>query len=246
MTRKVAFITGAAKRVGREIALYLAQHGYDIAVHYRHSQQEAHDTVVEIQAWGRQAVAVQGDLCMADDAARLMDEVSSMLGAVTALVHNASVFERDDLATLSTESFALHMTVNLLSPLMLTQAFMQQLPEEAFGSVVCLTDGLKGWSISESFLSYSVSKLALEQSMLLLAPTLAPRVRMNVVALGATMENIQDKPDTFEKIRLLTPLERTTSVKDVCHAVQFLLESPMATGQVIDVTGGFALRKKLT
>jgi NAD(P)-dependent dehydrogenase (short-subunit alcohol dehydrogenase family) len=245
MAQGVAFITGAAKRIGREIALHLARNGWDIAVHYRHSKAEAAELVTMIQAMGRGAAAIQGDLCIADDAARMMEEASAMLGTITALIHNASIFERDDLATVSTESFALHMTVNVQSPLMLTQAFVAQLPDDSAGAVIALSDGLRGWSLSESFLSYSLSKLALEQMMVLLAPALAPRVRINTVALGATMQNVQDLPETFDKIKALTPLQRTTDVTDVCQVISYLLSAPMVTGQTIDITGGFALKRNL-
>ncbi len=245
MAQKVVFITGAAKRVGRAIALHLAREGWDVAVHYRHSRVEAAELVAMIQGMGRSAAAISGDLCLADDAARMMEEAGAMLGDVTALIHNASVFERDDLSSVTLESFALHMTVNVQSPLMLTQAFVAQLPEGMEGVVLCLSDGLRGWSLSESFLSYSLSKLALEQMVQLLAPALAPRVRVNVIALGATLQNAQDLPDTFEKIKQLTPMKRTSNVVDVCSATSFLLASPMITGQTIDVTGGFGLKRPL-
>lgn len=239
MKQQTVFITGSGQRIGAALARYLAAQGWNVVIHYRHSQAQAVALALELRVLKVEVGLVQGDLCVVDDMARMIEDAVAQVGPLTALVHNASVFERDDLASLTPESFALHMTVNAQAPLMLTQAFVAQLPEEAIGQVVYLSDHLRGWSMQERFLSYTLSKLTMEQAIMVLAGALAPKVRLHTVALGAILENVQDKPDTFAKIAALTPLGEVTSVEEVCEAVAYLLASKSITGQMIDLSGGF-------
>jgi NAD(P)-dependent dehydrogenase (short-subunit alcohol dehydrogenase family) len=157
---------------------------------------------------------------------------------VTLLIHNASLFARDTLADVTPEQMDAHISVNLTAPVLLTQAFAVQLPEGTNGQVIALTDGMHGWSISPSFLSYSLSKLALEQFVRLAKTALAPQIRVNALALGATLEGHMDEAETFEKTRHFVPLKHNSSVEEVCAAIMALEALPSVTGEVWHLSGG--------
>jgi len=237
-------ITGAAKRVGRTIALDLARAGWDVALHYHTSEDAAKDTANEIEAIGRKAILVQGDLVDIANVPAIIEKA----GRVECLIHNASLFEKDDVATMTPESWQAHIDVNLTAPMFLNQAFLAQewLQEleydaskdvKAAANIICLSDGMHDWSITPNFMSYSVSRLAMEQALKLLAKSVAPHVRVNGLALGATIEGHMDKPDTFQKIRERADLKRVSNVDEVCDTVHYLLSANSVTGQVIHLSG---------
>ncbi len=239
--RKHAFVTVAAKSIGRAMVLSLVHAGYDITIHCHQSVQEARALGEEIAAIGQKACVVRADLGQLDSLAACMEESVNALGAPTLLVHNASIFEKEGLEDATPASLERHMRVNALAPIMLSKAFMAHLPQDQKGHIVCLLDGMQGWSISPHFLSYSLSKLALEQFITLQAPVLAPHIRLNGIRLGATLEGAMDKPETFDKVRAMTPMRATSSPEEVCNALHALEALPNVTGQVIDVSGGMSL-----
>lgn len=238
------FITGAAKRIGRAIAFDFAQRGWNVAIHYNTSHEAALSLEQEILALGRDACLIQGDLCQADSADSWIEEAQSRLGNVRALILNASLFERDTIHTLNTESFAAHITVNLHSALTLTQAFVKRQSSHNQGNIICLGDGMRGWSISANFLSYALSKMGLENMIALLAPAIAPQARINMIALGATLEGAQDKEGLFDKLKMMNALEVNSSPKEVIEAIHYILSSPSITGQIINLAGGFTLQQQ--
>lgn len=238
-----ALITGAAKRVGRALALHLAARGWDILVHYQNSQAEAEHLVEEISALGRQVAIVQADLADPRAATQIFDAAKGLPPVIT-LIHNASRFERDTLATMDPSGLHSHLAVNLETPMVLTQAFAAQFQKGEYpGNVICLLDGMQGWSISPQFFSYSLSRLAMEQGVPLLANALAPHIRVNGVALGATLPGVMDQPTTFAKLEWVTPLRRTSQPAEVCEAVDFLLRADGMTGQIVNLSGGMNLTR---
>jgi NAD(P)-dependent dehydrogenase (short-subunit alcohol dehydrogenase family) len=236
-----AFITGSAKRVGRKLALTLAQAGYNITLHYRHSAAEVQHTYADIVAFGVKCHIVQGDLQELAEMESLMTEATAALGAVTLLVNNASLFEKDDLTSLTPDMLQRHMDINSFAPMLLSRGFVAQLPPKTQGHIVCLLDGMHGWSVSPAFLSYSLSKLALQQFITLTAASLAPQVRLNGIALGATLEGHMDKPDTFTKTAAISPLKRNSTPQEVCDTLLYLERTPTITGQVISLSSGLHL-----
>lgn len=239
MTQPVALITGAARRIGRSIALSLAEAGYDIIVHYHKSEQAAKSLVSEIEARGRKAVAIAAHLEIPQQVESLVPRAASMLGPVTLLVNNASHFARDTIDTASYDSFLTHQQVNLYAPMALSQAFATQAP--AGSQIVNLSDGVYGWSMSAHFLTYSLSKFGLLSLTELLAASLAPQVRVNAIALGPTLPGVMEKPGTFEKLASHAPLKRVSSPEEVVAALQYLLHAPSVTGQVLYLSGGMQL-----
>lgn len=234
-----ALITGASKRVGRALALHLAREGHDLVLHYHRSQSEAEKLAGEIQALGQDATLVKADLENPEQAAQLLSNLPGK--PVTLLIHNAASFERDTLETMTTGRLEAQFHTNLLSPIIITQAFAKQLPANQSGLVIALADGMLGWSASHHFFSYTASKLAWAPLTDLLASALAPNIRMNTIALGATIPGVMDSATTFDRLAAISPLERTSSPDEVIRTVDYLLASPSVTGQVIYLSAGLHL-----
>ena len=159
-TRRAALVTGAAKRIGRAIALDLAAHGWDVAVHYHSSEADALDAVRAVEALGRRATALKADLGREAETGPLVGRAVAALGPLTLLVNNASTFESDGWNTVDRASWDLHVETNLRAPFVLTQAFARQLPDGDEGNVINLLDQ-RVWNPTPAFMSYTVSKLGL-------------------------------------------------------------------------------------
>jgi NAD(P)-dependent dehydrogenase (short-subunit alcohol dehydrogenase family) len=237
-SRPVVLVTGAARRLGRAIALDLARHGWDIALHYRHAQAEALDTVADLRALGASAQALQADL--ADEAAcsALLPAAVERLGRVDAVVNNASLFEYDNLETFSVDAMERHWRANTAPAIVLARALHAHLGERsAHGCVVNLLDQ-KLWNPNPDYFSYTLSKAALEAATRLLAMALAPSVRVVGVAPGVTLQSGPMDEAGLAQAQALTPLQRSSSPDDIARSVRFLLESPAVTGTTLLVDGG--------
>nr|WP_316643271.1 SDR family oxidoreductase [uncultured Roseateles sp.] len=236
--RPVALVTGSAKRLGRAIALDLAQHGHDIAVHYRGSQAEALSVVDELRRMGARAQAFAADL--GDEAATLalLPAVIQHFGRVDAVVNNASLFEYDDLASFSYAAMDRHWRANTGPAVLLARALHTHLvTEQRRGCVVNLLDQ-KLWNPNPDYFSYTLSKAALEAATTLLAQALAPSVRVCGVAPGVTLASGPMDDAAFQAAHRLTPLQRSSTPDDIARAVRFLIESPAITGTTLLVDGG--------
>lgn len=237
---RVALVTGAAKRLGREIALHLAVHGWDIAVHCRRSLAEAEQTAADIRALGRRAAVLAADL--ADEAAclGLLPAAAAALGQVDAVVNSASAFEYDDARSVTQATLQTHWLTNTAAPLLLARALAEHLQSrgsDARGVVVNLLDQ-KLWNPNPDFLSYTLSKAALEAATTLLAQALAPRMRVAGVAPGLTLTSNWLQGERFEAAHKLSPLGRSSTPQDVAAAVRFVLENNAVTGTTLLVDGG--------
>lgn len=244
-------ITGAAKRLGREIALLLAGSGWRVAVHYRHSREDALQTVVDCQqspGYGHGAASTRAQLFQADlddeSAVRgLLPQVIKHFGQVDAVVNNASTFELDSAASFSYAALEKHMRGNTGAPIVLAQALHEHLGErQAEGVVVNLLDQ-KLWNQNPDFFSYTLSKAALEAANTVLAMALAPRLRVVGVAPGLTLTSHLLSEEKFQALHKLSPLGRSSSPGDVAAAVKFALENRAITGTTLLVDGGQHLMK---
>jgi NAD(P)-dependent dehydrogenase (short-subunit alcohol dehydrogenase family) len=242
-------ITGAARRLGREMALALAAAGWQVAVHYRGSADEAQATVADCTKAGRSGArfaAFQADL--SDEAATraLLPQVIAHFGAVDAVVNSASLFEHDDAATFSYGAMQAHLAANTGAPVLLAQALHAHLVERgqdgANGVVVNMLDQ-KLWNQNPDFFSYTLSKAALEAATTMLALALAPQVRVVGVAPGLTITSHMLSDDKFQKLHRLSPLGRSSTAADVVGAVRFALENRSITGTTLLVDGGQHLMK---
>jgi NAD(P)-dependent dehydrogenase (short-subunit alcohol dehydrogenase family) len=238
-TRPVVLVTGAARRVGRAIALDLAAHGFDIALHHRRSHDEAQATADELHALGARAQVFAADL--ADEAAcrTLVPAVARSMNRLDAVVNNASHFEYDDVQTFGYAAMEAHWRANTAPAIVLARALAEHLKGcTETGCVVNLLDQ-KLWNPNPDYLSYTLSKAALEAATTLLAQALAPHVRVVGVAPGVTLVSgpAMDAAN-FERARRMTPLGRSSSPEDVAQAVRFAIEARAITGTTIVVDGG--------
>jgi NAD(P)-dependent dehydrogenase (short-subunit alcohol dehydrogenase family) len=235
--KRSVLVTGAAKRLGRAIALHLADAGWAVAVHYNTSQADAEETVAALHEKGAHAAAINADLTMEDDTERLVDRAKEAVGPLTALVNNASVFENDTLATMTRESWDKHIEANLRAPLVLSRNFAEQLPDSQEGAIVNLLDQ-RLLKPTPQFLSYGVSRAGLHWLTITLAQALAPRIRVNGVAPGPTLRNERQSEAHFRRQQESTILGRGADPADVAKAVLYLMEARAVTGQMIAVDGG--------
>lgn len=242
-TPPTVLITGGAVRLGRLTALHLAKQGWNIAIHYRRSAEDAAGTVNAIKALGVKAVAIQGEL--AGDGAPMIvrKAVQALDMPLTALVNNAAAFTRDNLGDFTRDSWMRHMDTNLYAPLALTRAFAEQLPEDAHGAVVNLIDGCEALCLSPNFLTYSLSKYGLAEATRLLAQELAPRIRVNGVSPGLTLPQ-EGEEEMFNRLVGKLPLQQATEPQDIAEAIAYLLATPSITGQILALDGGAGLRKR--
>lgn len=222
------------------MAISLAGAGWDIAIHYRHSAVPARALAAEVQKLGRKAHLTQADLRQPEQVEVMISSLARKGIALNCLINNAAVFEKDDLHSLSPESFRLHMGTNLLAPLLLMQSFAAQYKGRE-GNIINITDGILGWSVSPNFLSYSLSKQALENATTMLARALAPNIRINAIAPGPTLPGKQDKKNTFARLQKIIPLARTATPEEICAAVRYILSAHSLTGQTIALSGGMHL-----
>ncbi len=239
-----ALITGAARRIGRAIALDLAAHGWTVAVHYGDSAAEAAAVVAEIEAAGGRAAAFDADLAREDEVEALVPRCVEALGPLHCLINNASVFEDDRLETASRESWDLHLDVNLRAPVVLARAFAAQLPEGRDGNIINLLDQ-RVWNLGPGFFSYTVSKSGLWTVTRTLAMALAPRIRVNGIGPGPTLPSRHQTEAEFAAHCARMPLGHGARVEEICAAVRFILAAPAMTGQMIALDGGEHLTRGL-
>lgn len=232
-----ALVTGGARRLGRAIALALAHQGFDIAIHYGGSADAAEDTRRDIEALGRRAVLLQADL--ADEAAveRLLPLAVERLGPIGVLINNASRFDRDEWNDVTRETWDIHMETNLRAPFVLMQAFGRVLPAEAEGVVINMADQ-RVWSLTQHFVSYTVSKAGLWALTQTMALALAPRIRVNAIGPGPALPSPRQTEEHFARQSASVPLGHGTDPDEVGRAAVAILSLPAMTGQMIALDGG--------
>jgi NAD(P)-dependent dehydrogenase (short-subunit alcohol dehydrogenase family) len=236
MTRSV-LITGAARRIGRRIALDLARDGWAVAIHCNSSRADAERLKAEIDGSGGRSVIVQGDLARADVPERLIAEAKRALGPLACLVNNASRFEPDEAGSVTLESWAAHLDTNLRAPVFLSQSFAAQVPPDGQANIINIIDQ-RVWRLTPKFFSYTASKSALWTVTRTLAQALAPRIRVNAIGPGPALPNVRMDEDDFARQSRLTLLKRGTSPEEISAAVKYILSAPAMTGQMIVLDGG--------
>jgi NAD(P)-dependent dehydrogenase (short-subunit alcohol dehydrogenase family) len=246
---KAVLVTGAAKRLGREIALEFARQGWDMAIHYGQSASDAQATVAEIQKLGCKAVAFKADLSSETEIHSLFTAVVAEFGNLQCLVNSASIFEYDRANSgtpLSGKSLQDHMQVNLAAPIMLSQLMFEHQKNKTIKStdtdllipsVIQLLDQ-KLINLNPDYLSYTLSKAALLTSVEVLAVDFAPHLRVIGLAPGITLTSGDQTEAGFTKAHQMTPLGKSSTPSDIAKAAVFLASSNAITGTTLYVDGG--------
>ncbi|WP_426037229.1 SDR family oxidoreductase [Brevundimonas sp. DC300-4] len=233
--RGAALVTGGARRIGRAIVLALAARGHDVAIHHRDSVADAEQLAEEVRALGRRAAVLPADLTDEAGTRALIPAAVEVLGPISILVNNASVFEDDRVGSLSRETWDLHLETNLRAPLVLAEAFAAQAPDGA--SIVNLLDQ-RVLKPDPRFFSYALSRNGLWWATRTLAQALAPRIRVNGVGPGPTLASIHQSEAEFAAEQAAMLLGHGPSSEDIAGAVVYLVDARSVTGQMIAVDGG--------
>jgi NAD(P)-dependent dehydrogenase (short-subunit alcohol dehydrogenase family) len=229
------------------MALYLAQRGFDVAVHYASSAQGAEGVVQAIKGLGRNAVALQADLLDDDAATALFEQaVDALGGPITCLVNNASIFEYDTVTSATRDSWDRHMGSNLRAPFVLTQAMAAQGLEavadaagepQAAGLIVNMVDQ-RVRKLTPEFMTYTLAKMGLWAMTQTTARALAPAIRVNAIGPGPTLQGARQSDEHFANQRANTTLKRGANATDITAALGYFLDAPVVTGQLLCVDGG--------
>jgi pteridine reductase len=237
LDRRVALVTGGAVRLGKALALALAEEGVRLAVHYHSSAGPAEATLGEIRALGSEAIALQADLSQADQVPTLIGQAAQQWGRLDILVNSAAIFEPADLAYTTVESWDRHFAVNLRAPFFLSQAFAAHVGKERRAHVVNIADW-RGTRPDTSYLAYSLAKagvLAMTQG---LALALAPNIQVNAIAPGAILPPPGKDQAYLDRLAAGIPVQRVGSPAEIARALLYLLKSDFVTGETVFVTGG--------
>ena len=233
---KTVLITGAAHRIGRAVALGLAEDGWQIVIHYSNSENAANELAQIITDKGGDAKTLQANLGDAGETSSLISRAMETVGPLSALINNASVFERDEVATLTDDSWDMHLNVNLKAPAILMRDFAKQ--AQAGGNIINIIDQ-RVWRLNPDFISYTVSKTGLWTLTQTFAQALAEQqIRVNGIGPGPTLANQRQNPEEFEKQTRLVPLGSGANPQDIIDGVRYILSAQAMTGQMIALDGG--------
>ncbi|NNL34683.1 MAG: SDR family oxidoreductase [Silicimonas sp.] len=243
-----ALVTGGAKRLGRAMALFLAERGLDVAIHYNSSGDDAEAVADDIRAMGRKAVTMQADLTVEEEVQALVPAAAEALGQpLTVLVNSASVFEYDNIKSATRESWDRHIESNLRAPFVLTQRFAEQAPDPviegrwdeptAQALVVNMID-MRVRKLTPEFMSYTIAKMGLWAFTRTAAQALGPKVRVNGIGPGPTMQGARQSAEHFANQRAATIMNRGADPSDITHALGYFLDAPAVTGQLLCIDGG--------
>jgi NAD(P)-dependent dehydrogenase (short-subunit alcohol dehydrogenase family) len=242
-----ALVTGAGKRLGRAMALYLAERGLDVALHYASSQAEAEALAKEIRAMGRRACTLQADLLDEAAVTPLVDRaVAGLDQPLTVLINNASIFEYDTIASATRKSWDRHMESNLRAPFVLTQAFAAQAPapvldlagEPVAQALVLNMIDMRVRKLTPEFMTYTIAKMGLWALTQTTAQALAPAIRVNAIGPGPTLQGARQSDAHFAGQRAATILQRGANPQHITAALGYFLDAPAVTGQILCVDGG--------
>ena len=244
---KRALVTGAGARIGRAMALYLGQHGYDVAVHYATSRSGADDVVADLSQMGRNAVALRADLLDESAVQNLIPAAMQALGgSITCLINNASIFEYDNITSATRNNWDRHMESNLRAPFVLTQALATTAPEPLYDAqneplaqalVINMIDQ-RVRKLTPEFMTYTIAKMGLWAFTQTAARALAPKVRVNAIGPGPTLQGARQSTNHFTAQRRNTILQRGAGTDDITGALGYFVNATAVTGQLLCVDGG--------
>lgn len=234
---KVAIVTGGARRLGKAMAVALADRGARLVIHYGSSAGQAEETVAQIKAMGSDAIAVQADLHNSNQAPALIQQAADHFGQLDILVNSAAIFQAGDVFSTTEDNWDRHFNINLKSPFFLSQAFATHVGRGRPGAIVNIAD----WRATRpgpEFVAYTLTKGGLVTMTQSLALALAPNIRVNAIAPGAILPPPDKDQAYLDRLAATIPAQRVGSPAEVAKALLFLLESDFVTGELVFVTGG--------
>lgn len=234
---RVVLVTGAARRLGRAIALDFGRRGWTVAAHVRAHDADAEALIDEIKSHGGTARIFAADLAGHGAVQNLVPAVTQALGAPSCLINSAALFAYDDVLSLTPSQWDQHFAINTKAPVFLAQAMARCLPAQTAGVIITILDQ-RVWKPTPHFLSYAASKAAMWAMTQMLAQGLAPRIRVNAIGPGPMLQSIHQTEADFRAQYLATPLQRPTSPDEVTAAIRYILDAPALTGQMIALDGG--------
>ena len=235
--QQTLLITGSAKRIGKSLVSYFAHQGWNVAIHYRTSKNEAEELAGELSSLDIKLSIFHADLNDESSSISLLNRVNKDLGPVHCLINNAATFEYDSVQTADRDMWNLHMETNLRAPFVLSQQFAMQLPDKANGNIINIIDS-RVWNLTPHFISYTLSKAGLWTLTQTLALALAPQIRVNAIAPGPTLVSRGQSEENLKKQHQNTPLCRGPELIEIARAAEFILNTPSFTGQMLALDGG--------
>lgn len=238
LENRVVLVTGGAVRLGRAIALGLAEAGADIAITYNSSEGPSRLVAAEIRDLGREAAVIQADFSRSQDMSRLVDEIVAHYGHLDVLINNAAIFEPGRWNSTDEENWDRHFDINLKAPFFLTQAFARAAKDHGYrGHIVNIADW-RGVRPGADHVAYTLTKVALVGLTKSMALALAPEVQVNAIAPGLILPPPGADDDFLARKALEIPLGRHGSAEEIVRTVRYLVGSDFVTGELIYVTGG--------
>ena len=237
MKNKNLLITGAATRVGKDIALHFAERGWNIALHYFRSSSKAKKLkeIIE-QKWVKVAL-IKADLKNSKQTEKIITIARKKLGTIDCLVNNAALFGKDDISNFTTKSWNDHLNINLLAPAILTKQFAKQAPKKTVSNIINIIDQ-RIFNLTPYFMSYTVSKSGLETLTKTMAMRLGPNIKVNAIAPGPTIKSKRQTDRHFRNQVRSTLLKKSVRSEDICDAVEFLINNNSVTGQILVIDSG--------
>lgn len=237
---KVAVVTGSAHRLGRQIALTLAEHGCHLMVHFHQAAEDAGKTTAELREIGVEAFCIQADLSQRSGILKLFDAVDKEFGRVDVLVNSAAILRPSPLMQVDEEDWDQTISLNLKGAFFCLQAAAKRMKKQGEGSIINISDviGHKPWN---QFPVHSISKIGLEMLTKLAALSLAPNIRVNAIAPGLIMKPKGMDDARWEKLSEHSPLRRSGTPTEITQAVIFLLKNDYVNGEILVVDGGLSL-----
>ena len=236
MKNKTVLITGSSKRIGRSIALKLAEKGFNIAIHYNKSRKESDSLQKELETYKIKVKTFKLDLQKTNRIKPFFKSIVNYFGEINVLINNAPTFEFDSIKSSTINSYDKHLDVNLKAPFFLSKYFVEAIAKKK-GNIINILDQ-RVMNTTPYFTSYTISKSALLTLTRSLALSLAPKIRVNAIAPGPTLKSIRQTKGEFEKQILRTPLKKKVSLEEINNGILFLLKSETITGQTILLDSG--------
>jgi len=237
MRNKNLLITGAATRVGKAIALHLAERGWNIALHYFRSSSKAKKLKKIIEQNWVKVVLIKADLKNPKQVEKIIPLAKKKLGAIDCLINNAALFEKDDISNFTAKSWSDHFNINLLAPTILTKQFAKQASKKTVSNIINIIDQ-RIFNLTPFFMSYTISKSGLQTLTKTMAMRLAPNIKVNAIAPGPTIKSKRQTDKHFRNQVKSTLLKKSVRLGDICDTVEFLINNNSITGQIVAVDSG--------